>query len=731
MAIIGKIRERSWLLLIVVGGAIVTFIFTSQGPNFGDGSEEEYGIGLVYGEKVDQQKFNSKLREAEEVAEQNAQRSQQPKQPVNQDQVWNQFVEEELLEKEFQALGIVVSEDEFNAYLYGRSGFAPPADLANTFKDEAGNFDAKALEQQINQLKNSKDPEMKKAWERSKEYYMMQRQRQKYFDILEQGIYVTKLEAKRDYLARNEKKSVEFVVLNYNKIEDKSIKVDDKKLKAYFKANKNDPKYKNRSSEHVIRWADIKIAPSKEDSMTFDKEIAKLKRELKITRKDSLFVMANATSKNYSSKLGYRPEGSKNSFASRGITYPADMDSTFRNAQIGDVIGPYVQAGATRIAKVTGKGPLLSVRHILINATRADSLAVDKAKVVRDSLMKIVNSSNFEELAMKHSGDHQEGQPVANGGKYEDFISGEMVPEFEEFAKDQPVGKIGYVQTDFGFHIIEVLGREENVVPTLAIVDKVLTPGAKTLSKLEGDAYSILDKMYKKVGAIKDPYKKVAMFDTIAQRKDMVVRLLNVRDDSPSINGFTSAYAESELFKLAYKSGAKVGDLISSPLKDGDRWVVAILADIRVKGKVNFENSRRLVETEYIQDRKYKMLRAKMEGKSLKAIEEAENVLRQAAEVVFSESTIGRISSEPLVVGALFSGLKDGAMTHPIKGTAGVYVIKIGKSMPAPVSADYTTERNQMLAQRRGRIQAGALNALKDMAEILDNRKFYEINIRR
>jgi hypothetical protein len=123
MALIGKIRERSWLLLIVVGGAIVVFIFTSGGPNFGGGVEEEYGIGLVYGEKLDRDAYNSKLEEARNVAQTNAERSGQPAQDVNEDAVWSQFVEESLLEKEFEALGIHVSEDEFDAYLYAKKRF--------------------------------------------------------------------------------------------------------------------------------------------------------------------------------------------------------------------------------------------------------------------------------------------------------------------------------------------------------------------------------------------------------------------------------------------------------------------------------------------------------------------------------------------------------------------------------------------------------------------------------
>ena len=705
----------------------MVFIFTSQGPNFGGGPDEEYGIGLMYGEKVDQQEFNQLVKEKQEIADQNQQPGQ-PKQEVNQDQVWREFIEEKLLEKEFEALGIHVSEDEFDAYLYGRSGFEPPADLQNAFKDQEGNFDAKALEAQIAQLKDSDDPEMKKAWERSKDYYMNQRKRQKYFDILDQGLYVTSLEAKQNYIANNEKKSVNFVVLNYSTIDDKAIKYGDKELKAYFEKHKDEAKYKNRTDEHVIRWADITIVPSAADSAEFAKEMKKLKADLKKAKNDSLFVMKKADTKIFSSQLGYRPEGSQNAMASRGITYPAAMDSIFTNAKIGDVIGPYQQGEATKVAKVVAKGPLLSVRHILIGGQRADSVAVAKAQKTTDSLMRFVNKNNFEEYVKEFSTDQGS---VDKGGKYENFISGEMVPEFEKFAKENPIGKIGYVQTDFGFHIIEVLDRQENAVPTLAVVDKTLRPGLETLNDLQEEAYSLLSKMYKKIEAIDDKYKKVAMFDTLAKRNDMLVRVLNIRDESPKINGFQSPYAENELFKLAYNKEAQIGDLISSPLKDGERWVVAILSDIKVKDEAVFENVKALVESEYIKHRKYLMLSNKMKGKSLEKIAEAENTAVMPAEVVLGQSQLGRVYSEPKVVGALFTGLKAGSMTQPLKGTAGVYVVKIEKTVSAPSVSDYENERNQLLATRRTRVQSSALNGLKDMAEVIDNRKFYDINLRR
>lgn len=730
MALIGKIRERSWLLLIVVGGAIVTFIFTSGGPNFGGGVEEEYGIGLMYGEKLDRDAFNTKVEDARKVAETNAARSGQPVQEVNEDAVWAQFVEESLLEKEFEALGIHVSEDEFDAYLYARNGFDPLPDLLNSFKDAQGNFDAEALKAQINVLKEGKEPGQKEAWEQTKDYYMNQRRRQKYFDIVSQGVYVTKLEAKQAYLATEEKKAVKFVVMNYNSIDDKEINTSDKVLRSFYKKHKSEAKYKNRRSERLVRWADIKVLPSSKDSSEFENKLQQLVKGFEESTNDSLFTVRNAGANAlpYTSLAGFRPEGSENQMASQGFTYPVAMDTVFAKAQVGDVIGPYEQAGGKRVAKVIGKGNLYSVRHILIGGAREDSVAVAKAQKTVDSLMPLVNADNFEQYVTDFSDD----QPsVAKGGKYENFISKEMVPEFEDFAREKPIGTIDYVQTQFGFHIIEVLDRQEGVVPSLAVVQRVLTPSMETINNAETSAYELLDKMYTKMSGVKGSYKKVVKFDTLAKRADMIVRNMTIAENAPRISGgFTSEFAENELFRLAFEEGAEIGDLVQSPIKDGDRWVVAVLADIKVKGESTFENARQTVMAEYIKDKKYRQLRAKMSGKSISDLEKSERLFAQNGEVVLGDSKLGASAREPEVVGALFSGLKDGKMTTPLKGTAGVYVVKIEQSVSAPNATDYSVQRAKLTTDRRAQVQGSAMNALKDMAEVIDNRRFSAIRIR-
>jgi peptidyl-prolyl cis-trans isomerase D len=101
------------------------------------------------------------------------------------------------------------------------------------------------------------------------------------------------------------------------------------------------------------------------------------------------------------------------------------------------------------------------------------------------------------------------------------------------------------------------------------------------------------------------------------------------------------------------------------------------------------------------------------------------------AEVTFANPQITGAGYEPEVVGSLFSGLKDGQRTLPLKGKMGVYVIRIDKTTKAPTAANYNAERDQLFAGLKGSLQGQALNALKKKAEVVDNRRLLKAGIRR
>jgi peptidyl-prolyl cis-trans isomerase D len=741
MAIIGKIRERSWLILIVIGGALVTFIFTSQGPGGAAGDEEKYGIGTVYGEKVDIDEFGNRVDEEQEASDkqkqnqENEQAQQQGRQaqkiasvPVEPARVFNTFVQELILQKEYDALGVAVSPAEFDAYLFGEQGFEVLPDIASTFVDSARIFDPNLLRARIDEMESG-EAEVQDQWEKSKTYYTEQRQKQKYLDIVGQGVYVTKLEAKDEYFSKQETKSISFVVKKYAEIEDKDVNPTYKQLKAFYKKHKSEKKYENKFSSRDLRYATLKVESSAADSAALEMDLTKLKEKFRATKNDSNFVIINSEIPLFVSQIGYKPLGDKT--AKENFTYPADLDTVFKAAQIGDVVGPYWDNGSMKIAKVLAKkDKFLTARHILIGAQKGDTVGIAKAQKTTDSLIGIITSENFEEYVKNFTDDPGSKE---TGGKYEDFLDGEMVPEFSKYAMEEPIGKIGYVQTDFGFHIMEVLERKPANIPNLGVIQKAIKPSEPTQDNIEDNAYSLLESIFRKTEGTRNINKKIAFFDTLVKNAGSIAYPISIQDNRPLINEFASPFAESEIYKLAFSEEAKAGDILGSPIKDGDRWVVAILTSIKVKGETKFGDVKSIVKREYILDRKYRELSSKMKGKSLETLakEEGRTVLTEG--VLFGFTKMGNsIPDEPDVIGAIFGALKDGDMTKPLKGKQGVYVVRIDKTIK-PIVADknYLTERNQLTGTIRQGLKAVVTNALVDQADVIDNRKLRENGIRR
>ena len=76
MAVIGKIQKNSLLLLIVIGGAMLAFIFTDLLSNVG-GGEEPTPTATIYGEEVNDEELNE-LNESEAETDQNSSDTAKP-----------------------------------------------------------------------------------------------------------------------------------------------------------------------------------------------------------------------------------------------------------------------------------------------------------------------------------------------------------------------------------------------------------------------------------------------------------------------------------------------------------------------------------------------------------------------------------------------------------------------------------------------------------------------------
>jgi parvulin-like peptidyl-prolyl isomerase len=99
-------------------------------------------------------------------------------------------------------------------------------------------------------------------------------------------------------------------------------------------------------------------------------------------------------------------------------------------------------------------------RHILVDDAKT-------AGIVRSMLL---SGHDFAEVAEEYSKDTGSG---ANGGDLGWFGKGAMVPEFELAALTQKIGEIGEpVKSEFGYHIIQVIDRQERPLDSSAYEQK-------------------------------------------------------------------------------------------------------------------------------------------------------------------------------------------------------------------------------------------------------------------
>jgi len=733
MALIGKIRDKSVLLVVIIGVALLAFIL-GDWKNFGGSGEDQMGYGTISGEMVDFKKFeeaqNNFIKNDAQQAQQQQKEYTQKDQDASKDKAWNYIVESTILEKEMDALGIAVGKNEFDSYLYGRDGFPVLQEFMENFKDaETGLFNSRLLQQRIEQMENSEKPEEQKAWEESKSYYIERRRQEKYFTLLNQGVYATKVEAEDEYIAKNEVKSISFVMRRFAELRDEEIKVSDADLKEYYEAHKNDKVYENKFASREVKFFDVAIAPSKKDVAEFQKEMNKIKAEFAAAKDDSVFVMRNSEDKRYMKghMMTYMKEGDPKA---KGLTYPAAMDSIFQNASVGQLIGPYEDNGTIKLAKVTDfNRNLLKVRHILLSAPKEDKAKVETVRKTADSLLALLNKDNFEEYVTRFSEDPGSKD---KGGLYEDFMDFEMVPEFSKFATDQPIGTIGKVQTQFGWHIMEVLDRTAVKYPVMAAIQKTLKPSATTISEKDDEVNDLLYKLDSRMSGKKDGKAKIAAFDTLATKLGYTSRPLTLTENKIVVYGFTTSFTEDKIIKLAFQEDVEVGTLCSAPIKDKDRYIIAVVSKVKEAGVPSFEDIEDDIRTKVIEEKKAKRFMASMaKGGTLTDLSKKLSTEILKAEVTFSSPQIDGVGFEPEVIGATFSALKAGQKTLPIKGRNGVYVVRVDKIKKAPATKTYKDEKAALEQSMKSTAGNLAKAALIEKAKVVDNRRFLAIGIRR
>lgn len=716
-----SLRERgSTFILVSIGLAIVSFLVMDvYNQNYGAGSKQY--AGKIAGKKIPYSEYEMRVNEQIKNIEQ---RSGKPADPSTQeyirDNVWNSLLEDKLLGEQYKSLGLAISSKEMTEAVRG-----PERDpfVIQTFTNQETNaFDEKMLNDYLAQRGKNKEADY--FWAKMEEYLESSKLRNKLASLVKAGLNASYEAAKYDAVNRNRKVNIKFISFPYVFVADSLVKPNKQEMLAYY--NENKQKFIQNEEERIIEYVAFMKKPSKEDTAATKKEVEKLVKEFKETTADSSFVKMNtdATTPEY----GFRK---KNDFKGLEVA-----DKLF-SAQVGEIFGPYQNGGTFKIYKVCGikddtSSVLMSVRHILVGfdnyykkvmpKNSADSTkAKNMARAKADSILAVLRSkkATFDELVMKHSDDPGSKN---TGGKYEDFPKGQMVKPFENFALKKPIGSIDKVETTYGWHIMEVLGRSTKQVK-IGIIEKNIQISDATNNMIFQEASTFAQKASENKGKNFD--KACEELKGNAKRKSNPFNIME--------KGISAVPNSREIVRWAFLN-AKLGEVRLEPFALEDRFIVAKLTKVIEKGVKPFEEVEDLVKTEVIKKKKLEFFKQKIKGNTLEEI--AKNygngvIVNTANDVIFTSNYIPNVGQEPEMLGAIFAMANKGQLQKVspiIQGANAVYVFTVESVNNGEPPVDATIKNNQVTLSNALRFKGDAgqiLEALKKKADIQDMRYNY------
>jgi peptidyl-prolyl cis-trans isomerase D len=694
MAVLSKIRNRSGLLLIVIAFALIAFVVGDiiQSGSFGQPSRY---VGSINDKDISSDEFVAKVN--------NLQQSGQGMTSIQAaNQVWNQEISLALLTAEFEKLGLRVGEK----HIVDVFKQDPNIGQNPMFLNAAGNFDVlkfkeyfKANPEGVQFLK-----EREKDAELSAKYQI-------YNSLLKGGLYTTTAEAKLSYEMGAEKATFDYVYVPYTSVKDSDVKVSDDEINAYIKSKgKRFESEETREIDYVL----IADKPSVEDENEIKNKVNALLAPSVAYNKE--------TGKN-DTIPGFR---SINTNIAEFVNANSDIpfDSTYRSKQefpaehadklfalpVGEIYGPYMIGENYMVSKILGRkaGAKAKASHILISwegtpvPNQKEKRTKEEAKAKADNILSQAqaNPANFFMLAMTNSDDSSAQQ----GGDLGFFGPGQMVKPFENFVFNNPIGKIGLVETEFGYHIITVTDKQDAI--KLATISQKIVPSENTNNQIYEQSTK-----FEMDAASKD-------FATLA--KQMKLEVTSAIKLRPMDESFDKIQNQRQIVKWAFSKDASINDVKRFEVANVGH-VIAKLNKINKKGYMSVDEARPMVEPILKTKKKAEMIKAKLTGSSLATMASANKVVvMNAVDLTLTNPSIPAAGYEPKVVGTALA-TKVGQVSKPIDGNVGVYVVSTKAVTKAPAITDYKQYVDGLNGQIRN-YSTRAMNALRTNSTIEDNR---------
>ncbi|MFT5078075.1 MAG: peptidyl-prolyl cis-trans isomerase D [Planctomycetota bacterium] len=702
MAILSKIRQKTVFLIVIIAMALFAFVLADVLKGGGGSSNKAQSrVATVNDTELSQTEFMAQVETVQRQMGPTATTAS----AVN--VVWDQEVKRVLLEEEFAKLGIRIEKDQLDAAL--ADGLAGN----EMFKNDIGQFDRTRMNEYIADVKanNAVGYQQWVTYEKGIIQGVLQRN---YMNMIKGGLKSTLSEGEQQYRYENDKINFQYVQVPYTSINDVDVTVSEDEIKKYI-------------NEHT---ADFDVdAQTDIEYVTFDEKASDA--DITAAEDGMRAYLTAGIDNNGGARVAFKDAENAEVYVNDNsdVTYqdrwyfvkdiPAPLAAADSDLQVGAVVGPYKNGATYNVTRVTEKRQLadsINTSHILVRwagTLRASSditRTKEEAKTIADSILSVVKRtpSKFAAVAAAKSDDASNKDKGGELG-YLNPNTG-LAPNYKSFMLDNKKGTIGLVETDFGYHIINVTDvKNAQAAYKLATITKQVEASDETINEV----FSISSKF-------EDAARK-GDFTAVAKEENLQVRPVNkIGNLDANIPGLTNS---RQVIKWSFSEETEVGDVKRFNTPNG--YVVARLTRKSANGVMTVADASAQVTPILRNEKKAAMIMDKMSGDDLQAIATANSVTVQTATAVsMAIPTIPGAGAEPKVVGAAF-GTEAMASTGLVAGKSGVFKVKVLAKVPAPTLENYASFANQLDLQNTG-VEAKVIDALKKKAVIEDNRaSFY------
>jgi len=707
MAILGQIRSKSIFLIIVIGLAL--FAFVISGVFDGKGYQAQQPVGIINGQDILIEDFRGQVDFLE--------RNYNQKGMVAVNNVWNQKLRSEILNQQFEITGIQSGKDHLQNILKNN----PTFNSDQQFLNEAGIFDIDKFKALIIELKTT-NPEAYENWKNQEKIFESQSNEQIYFNLLRAGINYTQTDGKFEYNLQNDNVDIEYIQIPYSSVEDTLISYNKSDLKKYIDNNKDEFKVNaSRNIEYVI----FEEKPSFDDENAIKNRLNSFLKESKVYNSVSKLEEVTPsliTAKNIKEFINEYSETSFDSIYLPKGSLPADHANLLFNLNNNQTYGPYLDGDYFKISRMLDKKIGGSVRssHILLaykgsqnanpNVTRSKKEARKEANNILRKIRK--SPETFTELAFEFS----DGPSKSRGGDIGFVQDGNMVKPFNDFIFSKRVGSTGLVETDFGFHVIKIVAKDDLVL--LASITEKNVPSDETS-----------DKVFNSATKLEMNLSKEGNLNALADKDDYILKTVNgvqILD-----NDFPGLKDQRRIVQWLFSETTNISDYKRFDLPKGG-YLIAQVTGMVDEGVSNVQDVSYKVLPMVLKSKKADFIISKNDNSlSIEKIAEMNGVdVRKALALNQKNATITGSGLEPLVIGSSF-GTSLNQTSDFIIGENGVYKLKVLNRKETgfkddSIDANFVVSyRNQLLNSNRTSAFARVYESLKENAEVSDNRSIY------